>query len=520
MNKRRHRVRPDKSAGLVQEDLLYRAFFDLSPCGILLEDQQGTILDANEALCRDTGYSRKELLGRNVRLFVPPGQIALVDMHLATVASKGNFEHEVLNIRKDGSLRTVRLREAAIQLPDGRQGVLVMAEDITERKQAEQALRESHEQLELRVRERTAELQAINLALRESEEKYRLLYDSMRDAFVQVDMQGRIQFCNRAYEELLGYSQEELTRLTYLNITPIKWHACEQEIVTSQILPLGHSKVYEKEYRRKNGEVFPVELLTSVVRDKTGSVVGMMAIVRDISERKQAEARLTKLSTDLLRSEDQERRRIARELHDSVAQQLVGQLLSLTQLKKKLAHADESIRTLADESLDIFKQCLREVRTISFLLHPPHLKELGLVEAVRYYAREFGRRSGIEIREDISSRVDLLPEEQELTLYRVLQEALSNVHRHSASPTAQVRLVFTPRFVRLEIKDAGKGIPVKDVTSKFQSSYGVGIPGMQERLRNLGGSLKILPAHPGTRVVATIPRAVVPLPGRKSKKSA
>ena len=122
-----------------------------------------------------------------------------------------------------------------------------------------------------------------------SEAKYRRLHETMMDAFVRVDMTGGIQEANRAYQAMLGYSEEELLRQSYEDLTPAKWHALESGIVKEQVLVNGHSRVYEKEYRRKDGTIFPVELRTFLLRDDTGRPVGMWAIVRDITERRRAE---------------------------------------------------------------------------------------------------------------------------------------------------------------------------------------------------------------------------------------
>ncbi|MDH4164485.1 MAG: PAS domain S-box protein [Nitrospirota bacterium] len=129
-------------------------------------------------------------------------------------------------------------------------------------------------------------------SLKASEAKYQLLHESMRDAFVSVDMEGRMVDFNRAYQEMLGYRREELLPLTCKDITPGKWHAFEERIISEEVVPYGHSKVYEKEYRRKDGAVFPVEMRAFLLKDETGSNLGMWAIVRDITERKKAEREL------------------------------------------------------------------------------------------------------------------------------------------------------------------------------------------------------------------------------------
>jgi PAS domain S-box-containing protein len=168
-----------------------------------------------------------------------------------------------------------------------------------DRIRAETALREAHDKLERRVQERTAELQAANRALGESEEKYRRLHESMTDAFVSTDMSGLITYYNPAFQALLGYTADELRTLNYKDVTPKKWHDFETGIVAKQILPRGYSDLYEKEYRHKDGTIFPVELRTSLIRDAQGQPAMMWAIVRDITERKRAEEALRRTNAIL-----------------------------------------------------------------------------------------------------------------------------------------------------------------------------------------------------------------------------
>lgn len=156
-----------------------------------------------------------------------------------------------------------------------------------------------------------AEAELTRKALRQSEEKYRRLHESMMDAFISVDMSGRIIECNRAYQEMLGYSMNELRCLTYLEITPAKWHAMESRLVAEQILPLGFSELYEKEYRRKDGTILPVELRTFLIRDDGGRAVAMWAIVRDITERKQTEQSMREWNELLVQRVDERTHELA-----------------------------------------------------------------------------------------------------------------------------------------------------------------------------------------------------------------
>jgi two-component system, cell cycle sensor histidine kinase and response regulator CckA len=202
--------------------------------------------------------------------------------------------HLVLrHLQQDVELRNAELKAANERLTS----------EIEERRRAEQALRLARDELETRVCERTAELARTNEVLRESEAKYRRLHESMNDAFVSVEMSGRILDSNQAYRHMLGYTAVELAQLSYLDLTPEKWHATETRIVQEQILKQGFSDVYEKEYRRKDGTVFPVELRTFLLTDDQGKPVAMWAIVRDLSERKRLEVQKADLADQLRQSQ-------------------------------------------------------------------------------------------------------------------------------------------------------------------------------------------------------------------------
>jgi signal transduction histidine kinase len=205
----------------------------------------------------------------------------------------------------------------------------------------------------------------------------------------------------------------------------------------------------------------------------------------------------------LLLAQDEERRRIARELHDGTAPDLVALSLDLTRLVAMLPEGGEA-RRIAEGCAALCEQSLRELRTVTFALHPPVLEREGLVEALRWFAHGFGRRTGIAVGVEASAAgVGRLPPEAELALYRVAQEALTNVHRHSTSPSARITLVASGGQVRLTVADDGTA-PADWLTE----GRGVGIPSMRERLRALRGRLELDTGPGGTTVSAVIPRDV------------
>jgi signal transduction histidine kinase len=233
-----------------------------------------------------------------------------------------------------------------------------------------------------------------------------------------------------------------------------------------------------------------------------------ISFITDITARKRAEAELRELSGRLLRLEDDERQRIARELHDTTAQELAAISMNLAVLKARAPELKAGEQAVLAETIALTDRCASEVRTMSYLLHPPALEALGLAGAGRDYIDGFARRSGIRIDLQISDDLGRFPAETERALFRVLQESLVNIHRHSGSRTASIRLTRTADQVRLEVRDAGRGMrrPADPLAAgPSAGGLGVGIPGMRERMRQLGGQLEIQSDAQGTCVIATMP---------------
>ena len=234
----------------------------------------------------------------------------------------------------------------------------------------------------------------------------------------------------------------------------------------------------------------------------------------EVAERIEAERKLRaseqslrELSGHLLRLQDEERRRLGRELHDSLGQYLAVLKMGLDSLKLDVGSQSDTVEREISECLRLAEDSMREMRTISYLLYPPMLEEMGLNTAIPWYLEGFGKRSGIETTLDISPDFGRLPRDVELAIFRVLQESLTNVHRHSGSTTAHVRLRIGEGLVALEVTDNGKGIPtpVLEASRESLGTLGVGLRGMRERMRQLGGTLE-LSSHPGgTMVRATVP---------------
>lgn len=233
-------------------------------------------------------------------------------------------------------------------------------------------------------------------------------------------------------------------------------------------------------------------------------LLGEVARTKDREELVRANAQSYRLmSARILELQDSERRRIARELHDSVGQFLVGLKINLSQIQNSRA---ENSAKLLQETVDLTDCALQEVRTISHLLHPPLLEELGFTSAARWYVDEYGKRSQVQVSLRIEKSIGRLPREIEIALFRVLQESLTNVYRHAAARSVDIGIAGENGFVVLTVADDGKGIPA-DVVSRFDSGAapGIGLAGMRERLAEFGGRMNVHSSSAGSVVEATIP---------------
>lgn len=334
--------------------------------------------------------------------------------------------------------------------------------------------------------------------LARSERQYRTLFEEAPAGILVMGNDRNILHVNRRLCQLLGFSREELTGQRARALLEDE----RGELVPPGLAGTraGNRLVVERRLRRKDGTWIEAEVSARQV--EAGRI---LAIVRDVSERKRAEAALRQLSARVLQLQDEERRRIARELHDGTGQALTGLALKLSAFLRT-ARLDRPARNTLRGAKKLAEQCARETRTLSYLLHPPLLEEAGLSAALAWLVDGFAERSGIRSRLEQPRGDARLPPEIELALFRVVQEGLANVHRHSGSPTAEVRMVKRQGEVSVEIRDKGRGIPRSQLSQAM--TRGVGIAGMRERLHELGGQLEVRSSPRGTAVRAIVPIAV------------
>ena len=343
-------------------------------------------------------------------------------------------------------------------------------------------------------------------ALRESEGRFRSLVENATVGIYRTTPDGHILMANPALVRMLGFDSFEglaARNLECGGFVP----SYPRRVFRERIEREGQVIGLESAWIGRDGSVIFVRESARAVRAEDGRVLHYDGIVEDITTRRHAEEGMRQLSGRLLRLQDEERRRIARELHETAAQSLAGLAINLTMVKDSAADLSPRASACLSESLELAEQCSREIRTLSYLLHPPLVDEAGLAPALRWYTAGFAQRSGIEVHVEVSPEFGRLPSDLELTLYRIVQEALTNIHLHSGSKTARICLQRWPNGIVLTVADEGHGFPsaALGMAGPESTDIGVGIPGMRERLRQLGGRLHIQTGSRGTTLRAILP---------------
>jgi len=327
------------------------------------------------------------------------------------------------------------------------------------------------------------------------------LLDLAHDTVIVRTLKGEILFWNRGAEEMYGWDKEQavgkITHQLLRTEFPSPLRKIEEGLERK-----GHWEG-ELVHTTKAGDRRTVSSRWALLQQSHAEPV-ILEINTDISDQKQSQESLRRLSAYLMTLQDEERRRIARELHDSTGQKLAAAKLQLDTLVKS-GNLKSHEKTIAETSQWI-DECFQEIRTLSQLLHPPLLDEAGLLSATRWMVEGFSARAKIEVDLQILGEIGRLPQQVELALFRVIQESLSNIRRHSGASKAQIKLARSNGSISLEIRDNGKGMPPELLSSSRNNRQvvGVGILGMRERLAQLGGTLEIESDKNGTAVKVSL----------------
>ena len=391
-------------------------------------------------------------------------------------------------------------------------------------------------------------------ALREKRKRYRTLFDLAPVALYSCDASGVIRDYNNRAAELWGRKPERGDADERF-CGSFKLYRPDGSFMPHEQCPMGDvlagkipgTRDAEVHIERPDGSRIVVVVNIAPLKDHRGRIAGAINCFYDVTERKQAEEALRKsvterlraeealrqneaqlrlsneklesevqkrtaslqhLSAELMRSQDEEHRRIARNLHDSLGQYLASIKMNL----ESLSHPDVNKSEALSSALESVQRSIAETRTLSCLLHPPLLDEVGFASAARWFTDEFAKRSGIEVNLDLADGIDRLPELVEIALFRILQESLTNVHRHSGSASVEIGLTVTENRALLNVRDFGRGMParLRQGSNLNGCQVGVGLGGMRERVADLGGRFEIESNSHGTAIIVALPLAGKP----------
>jgi PAS domain S-box-containing protein len=334
------------------------------------------------------------------------------------------------------------------------------------------------------------------------------LFLSSRDAITLVDPAGNILACNPSAERLYGWKESEALGKPFLELVRAELPRPLAQI--ENILRREGYWEYELRNTTRQGIQITVASRWMAWRNDAGVVIGRLHLDTDLTKLKRTEQQLRVVSGHLLNLRDEERRKLGRDLHDSAGQLLSMAKLNLSLAQEHLGPIQPRAAAYVEECSKLIDQALSEVRTISYLLHPPLLEELGLAGVLPWYVSGFSERSRIKVSLDVPKDMGRLPRELELGVFRIVQECLTNVHRHSNSSTASISLSFANKQVRLKVEDQGKGMAATTRESGNEGrTSGVGLSGIRERVTNLGGHMQIRSGDWGTAVEVVFPSAEI-----------
>jgi PAS domain S-box-containing protein len=493
-SRRRLKRIPRAASSPPTSEELFRTLIEDLHVGVLIMGPRAEIQFANRTALAIAGMTAKQVLGKTTEelglhaIREDGTEVPFAMRPAARAAESGKaVRDQVIGFRRSGSDEVLWIYGNAVpQLnSDGSvRRVIVTLTDITERKNT------------------TAALEIAN-------ELNRQILLSVQEGIVVHDRELRYELWNPYMERMIGLASKDVLGKLPLDVLPF----------------LDETGAYAHIERALQGEVsFALDIPYSVpetgqagwcdgdfapLRNEKGEIAGAIVTVRNVTERKRREEELHQLSARLLQLQDEERRRIARDLHDSFAQSLLAVNLNLAQLSKSGGELNQTGRRVLAEAHKIMKGLAREIRSLSYLLHPPVLDELGLTSAIEEFASGFSQRSGIRAEVEISKEIGRLPQEIETALFRIIQESLGNIQRHSGSASAKIELKRERAGLTLEVSDQGRGFSSERLIEEpaRASKLGVGILGMRERMRQLGGRLEIRSDSTGTTVKAALPVA-------------
>jgi PAS domain S-box-containing protein len=478
---------------LRESEVTNRAIVRALPDLVLVSNNNGTILELYAKDPTEFGFSQQSFPGKLEDVLGPEAAHRVL---ASTTSDSG--EPNVVEYFLAGPAQHRFYEARAISFGDER--ILTIIRNITSKKRAETESEESR-----RFAQRIAET-------------------SLNVLFIYDLIERRNVYANERSADVIGYTPKEIENMGE-SFIELLMHPDDFALLpklAAEYATRKDGEVFEHMFRlrHKNGQWRWVHRCATIfTRTADGRPKQILGSVTDITEYKRAEQELQELSARLLSVADDERRRIARELHDVTGQNLAAISFNLASLEHAIA-LPANVRTMLADCKTLCQESLEEIRTLSYLLHPPTLDKFGLVGAVEWYVRGFIERTGIDVTLGIKKDIGRLPPEMEMNLFRVVQEGLTNISRHSGSDTAIIRLDKQETRLILQIEDRRKGFREKAGPRKHgDTGAGVGIPAMRERLRQHGGYLEIRSDNTGTTLTAVVPLIPHAAPLKKSSQA-
>jgi len=453
----------------------YRDLFNLASDAIIIRDLQGNITEANQAASVLTGYSLRELMKMNIfRLLSPLAfQVALEYQKKLLDGDNGTERYELELVRKDGDRAVIETTTRLISRGGQVVGIEAIIRDVSDRKRME-------------------------TELRESERNFRAIADQSSEGILVQDFRGKYVYANRGATEITGYSSDELLQMNVRQLThPNEYHKIDER-TRRRHEGKPNPRVYESVFVRKDGSKLPVEVI--IARTLWYGRPAVIVIFRDILEKK----RLRNYVTEVTRAQEEERKRIARELHDETVQSLAVLAMDIQSISKKGNRVPRQVAGDLEELRQRTNAIIDGVRRFSYELRPDVLDQLGLIPALESLTNELSKEN-IRAHVEVTGRDRRLSPDLELALYRVAQEAIQNVRKHSGATKVIVTAEFEMDTVRLTILDNGRGFDVTEELPELAVRGRLGLIGMEERVRLFGGKLSIKSApSKGTTIAVEI----------------
>ncbi len=474
------------------------------------------IKDINRAGQQISKVKKEEIVGRSV-VDVFPGvkEFGLLDV-FNRVWRTGESERHPVSLYADDRL-SHWAENYVYKLPSAE--IVAVYDDVTERKRAEKALRKAHDELEIRVEDRTAELSKMNEqlqreieerkeaeeTLKASEERHRLLLEASPDPIVVYDMQGAATYVNPAFRQTFGWSDEELLGKKIDYVPDENW--AETRDAIERMLRGEKVQSFETKRLAKGGRVLDIHLSSSLFSGQDGEPAGNIVILRDVTERRSMEETLERMRSKLLNLQESERSSIARILHDTIGQNISILDFNLTTIEEVLdQRSRESIAELHANMRHVIRDSGEKLRDIASGLHPREVHELGLVAGVISFVKGFRRTTPHEVMTTIQAEGLQIGEHLAINVYRIIQEAFTNIIKHAKCQSVDFQMTAAENRLLVKIRDDGVGFNPEEVERREVAKRGMGLFIIQERVRAINGKFTIRSdSGQGTEVHLEVP---------------